>query len=139
MSTAIQGHRQNAGDGRLADAAVTAEDVAMRDPLLLDRVFQGAGDVLLPNHLGKTLRTVFARQNLIAHAELRLYPCREKRFSTGCDLRRVIPTRHRPSLFSCDSRSPQSANHRELREKPCRKGTPYFCLASQPLSQVVSL
>src|SRR6478609_297866 len=83
MSAAIERHGQNASDGGLADAAVAAEDVAMRDPLLLNRIFQGAGDVFLTNHLGKTLRTVFTRQNLIAHAELRLYPCREKRFSTG--------------------------------------------------------
>src|SRR5207237_2845158 len=40
----------------------------MRNPLLLNGVFQRAGDVLLPIHLRKSLWPVFARQNLVTHA-----------------------------------------------------------------------
>jgi hypothetical protein len=39
----------------------------VRDALLLNGVLERAGDVLLANHLRKTLGTVFTRQNLVAH------------------------------------------------------------------------
>ena len=35
----------------------------------VDGILQRAGDVLLPDHVGELLRTVFARQNLITHGE----------------------------------------------------------------------
>jgi hypothetical protein len=38
---------------------MSAEDIAVRDPLLLDGVFERSGDMLLANHLGKALWTVF--------------------------------------------------------------------------------
>ncbi|MGH9602630.1 MAG: hypothetical protein ACRD24_09610, partial [Terriglobales bacterium] len=57
------------GHGGLADAAVSAEDIALGDPLLLQGVAQGARDVLLADDLGELLRTVLARQHLITHAE----------------------------------------------------------------------
>ena len=58
---AIQCHGQNARHRGFADAAVPAEDVAMRDPLLRDGVFQCAGDMLLPDDFIKTLGPVLAR------------------------------------------------------------------------------
>ena len=74
LRLAIQRHGQNASDGCLADAAMAAENVAMRDASLLDGVLQGAGDVVLPNHLRKLLGPVFARENLITHGrKSRLY------------------------------------------------------------------
>jgi hypothetical protein len=46
---------------------VAAEYVAVGNALLLDGILQGAGDVLLSNHFGEALRTVFARQDLVSH------------------------------------------------------------------------
>jgi hypothetical protein len=40
---------------------VAAEDVAMRNPLLLNGILQCAGYMFLPNHLRKALRAIFAR------------------------------------------------------------------------------
>ena len=74
LGAAVQRHGQNARDGGFADAPVPAEDVAMSDTLLLDGVLQGAGDVLLTDHVGKLLGSVFARQNLVTHGrKFRLY------------------------------------------------------------------
>ena len=67
LRLAIQRHGQNARDGGFADAAVSAEDVAVRDTLLLDGVLQGAGDVVLPDDFGELLWPVFAGKNLVAH------------------------------------------------------------------------
>ena len=67
FGAAIQGHGQNAGDGGLADAAVAAEDIAVRDAFLRDGVLEGAGDVLLSDDLGEFLRTVFAGQDGVTH------------------------------------------------------------------------
>jgi len=46
---------------------VTAEDVAVGAASLLDGVLQGAGNVLLSDDLGEPLRTIFARQDGVAH------------------------------------------------------------------------
>ena len=87
---AVHRHGQDAGDRRLADSAMTAEDIAVRDALLRDGILQGAGDVLLANNVGEFLRPVFARQNLVAHARPRLYSLRRVRLRaasfgrTGC-------------------------------------------------------
>src|SRR5664280_3560257 len=72
LRLAIQRHRQNTCDGRLADAAVAAADVAVGDASLRNGILQRAGDVLLPDHLGELLWTVFARQNLITHGRGKL-------------------------------------------------------------------
>jgi hypothetical protein len=40
---------------------MAAENITVRNPLLVDGVFQGTGHVFLPNHLRKTLRPVLAR------------------------------------------------------------------------------
>ena len=67
LRLAIQRHRQNARDGGFADAAMPAEDVAVRDASLLNGILQGAGDVVLPDHFGEFLWPVFARENLVTH------------------------------------------------------------------------
>jgi hypothetical protein len=71
---AVQCHGENAGDGGFADPAMSAEYVAVRDALLLDGIFQGAGDMILSNHLREALRTVFARQNLVCHGKFDYKP-----------------------------------------------------------------
>jgi hypothetical protein len=48
---------------------VAAENVTVRSPSLVNRIFQRAGDVLLPNHFRKFLWTIFAREDLITHGE----------------------------------------------------------------------
>jgi hypothetical protein len=74
LRLAIQRHRQNARDRRFANAAMSAEDVAMRNPSLLDGVLQRPRDVVLPNDVGKFLWPVFARENLVTHGrKSRLY------------------------------------------------------------------
>jgi hypothetical protein len=50
------------------------EDVAMCNPLLLDGILQGAGDVFLPDYVGELLGSIFAGENLITHErKIRLY------------------------------------------------------------------
>src|SRR5262249_39920960 len=71
-SPAVERHGQNTGDGGLSDAPMPAEDVAVGYPLLLDGIFQGAGNVLLPDHVRKALRTVLTGEDLITHRETRL-------------------------------------------------------------------
>ena len=51
VEPAIQGHGQNASNRRFADAAMSAEDIAVRDALLLDGVLQRAGDMVLPDNV----------------------------------------------------------------------------------------
>src|SRR5438270_13234793 len=72
--SAVQGHCQDARNRRLPDAAMPAEDVAMRDALLLNCVLERARHVLLPDNVGKTLRTVLSREDLVAHRNLDYKP-----------------------------------------------------------------
>jgi hypothetical protein len=46
---------------------MSTEDVAVRDPALLDGIFKRTGNVLLPDHLRELLRAVFSGENLVAH------------------------------------------------------------------------
>lgn len=69
LRAAIQSSRENASDGGLADAAMSAEDIAVGGASLLDGILQGARDVLLSDDLGKFLRTVLARQDGVTHEE----------------------------------------------------------------------
>lgn len=46
---------------------MAAEDVAVRSASLLQSILQGAGNVLLSDNFGELLRTIFARQDGIAH------------------------------------------------------------------------
>src|SRR5664279_4108163 len=73
----VQRHGQDARDGGFADAPMSAEDVTMRDALLLNGVLQGTGDVLLTDDVGELLGSIFARQNLVTHGrKFRLYGLR---------------------------------------------------------------
>ena len=67
---AIQCLRKNPGDGRLAHAARTHEQVGMRHPVRLDGVLQGLGDMLLPNDFIKPLWPPLPRKNLVCHGKL---------------------------------------------------------------------
>ena len=60
-------HRQDARDGRLADAAMPAENVSVRDASLGQRIYQGARDVVLPGDIGEKLGTVFAGEYQVCH------------------------------------------------------------------------
>src|SRR5207248_10523062 len=64
---AIQGHSQDAGYGSLPDAAMSAEDVAVRNAVLLNGVLECAGNVVLPDDFRELLGTVFSGKNLVAH------------------------------------------------------------------------
>ena len=74
LRPAVQRHCQDARDGGFADAAMSTEYVAVGDALLLDGVFQGTSDVLLPDDVGEFLRSIFAGQDLVTHErKIRLY------------------------------------------------------------------
>src|SRR5581483_6209848 len=64
---AVQRHRQNERHRRLADAAMSAEDIAVRDALLGERVPGRRGDVRLADDVGKFLWAVLPGQHLVAH------------------------------------------------------------------------
>ena len=64
---AVQRHCQDSRNGRFADTPVAAENVPVGDALLLDGILQRASDMVLPNHIGELLRTVFSGKDLIAH------------------------------------------------------------------------
>jgi hypothetical protein len=53
----------------------------VRNPFLVDRILERAGHVLLANDVRKFLGTVFARQDLIAHAECLIIPWSWERLS----------------------------------------------------------
>ncbi len=57
---AVERRGQDAGDGGLADAAMAAEDVAVRYAVLRERVQQRTRDVVLPDNIGETERAVLA-------------------------------------------------------------------------------
>ena len=69
---AVQGHRQNAGNRRLSNSAMPAENVTVGDALLFQRILQSTDNVILSDHIGELLWTVFARQNGIAHGRISL-------------------------------------------------------------------
>ena len=64
---AHQGFGKNASCSCFTGAARTAEQIGMRDLILLDCVFQRTLDMLLPHDISKRGRTIFAIQRL--HAE----------------------------------------------------------------------
>ena len=64
---AVQAFGEDAGDSRFARAARTAEQVRMRDAVLLDRVGERLRDVLLAHHIAEPLWPIFERYNLIGH------------------------------------------------------------------------
>jgi hypothetical protein len=62
---------------------MSAKDKTMGDTLLLDGILQGTGDVVLPDHLRKALRTIFARQYLVAHGKFDYTLAGAAEFSTA--------------------------------------------------------
>src|SRR5437868_13704350 len=87
---AIQSHRQNAGHRCLANPAVPAKNVAVRRPPLLNGILERAGNMLLPDHFGKFLRTVLTRQDLIAHGgQLIIREAWPSKIGLYCRLRRI--------------------------------------------------
>src|ERR1700724_769368 len=66
---AVQRHGQDARHGRLANAAMSAEDVSVRRPALLDGVLQSSSNVLLADDVGELLRPVFTCQDGVAHGD----------------------------------------------------------------------
>src|SRR5439155_1164782 len=72
---AIQSHRQNTRHRCFPNPAVTAKNVAVRRPPLLNGILERAGNMLLPDYLGKFLRPVLTREDLIAHGGTVDYTC----------------------------------------------------------------
>ena len=66
---AAEGLGKDARGGRFAGAARPDEQVGVGEAVLRDGVLERAGDVLLPHHVVKRLRTVLARENLITHGQ----------------------------------------------------------------------
>ena len=69
FGAAVQSRSEDAGDCGFADAAMSAENIAVGRASLLDGILQGAGDVLLSDDLRKLLGTVFAGQDGITHED----------------------------------------------------------------------
>jgi hypothetical protein len=65
---AVQSRGQNPRHGGFSNAAMAAENVTVRRSFLLESILQGTGNVLLADDLGEFLRTIFTRQDGIAHA-----------------------------------------------------------------------
>ena len=65
---AVERLGENARGGCFAHAARAGKNVGVRHAAGLDGVGQRARDVLLPDHVGKRLRTPFSRDDLVAHS-----------------------------------------------------------------------
>ena len=64
---AVERLGEDAGGGGLANPARTHEQVRMTNPVCLDGVLQGPGNMLLPHDFGESLRAPFASKHLICH------------------------------------------------------------------------
>ena len=87
---AVQAFGKDAGDGGLAGAARAAEQIGVRDALLLDGVGERLGDVFLADHVGETLRAVFSGYDLIGHHRITIYDLRFTSFALERQLHRQI-------------------------------------------------
>ena len=67
FSDAVQGLREDARGGRLADATDAREQVGLGDSPLAQRVPQRGHDRLLPDQVGERLGAPLARQRLVRH------------------------------------------------------------------------
>jgi hypothetical protein len=65
---AIERLRQNSGSGRFANTAWAHKQIRMGEPVLRDRIFQGARNMRLPDQIVESLRPIFSGENLVAHA-----------------------------------------------------------------------
>ena len=64
---AVQAFGENSGDGGFSGSAWATENVGVRDPTAADGIGQGLGHMFLPDHIGKKLRPVLSRNDLIRH------------------------------------------------------------------------
>jgi len=64
---AVEGLGQQPGTGRLADATRAGEEEGVVDPLLLDGVDEGAGDVLLAGHFLEVPGAPLACEDQVGH------------------------------------------------------------------------
>ncbi len=64
---AVQGHRKYASNGCLTDTTMSAEDVAMRDASLRERIHQRHSYMLLAGDIGEALGTILTSENLVCH------------------------------------------------------------------------
>ena len=97
--TAVQRHGQDSGNRGLSNTAMPAENVAVSDALLLKGVLQGAGHVVLTDHVRESLRAVLARQNGVAHEESIIpLTCPNTRTRAACGCRKAAPLRACPAL-----------------------------------------
>ena len=62
---AVQTTRQNPRNGRLAGSPLAGKNIAVRDPVALDRILERFLDVLLADKFGECLRTVLPGDDLI--------------------------------------------------------------------------
>jgi hypothetical protein len=69
---AVQGLGEDSGAGRLAYAANAGEQERVGDTISSDRVGQSGRDVPLTNQILERLRPIFAREDDVAHAGVRL-------------------------------------------------------------------
>jgi len=56
--------------GSLACSTRARKDIGMVNPVLIESMAQSARDMLLPDEIGERLRSVFSRNDLIAHVQL---------------------------------------------------------------------
>jgi hypothetical protein len=75
---------------RFASSARANEDVGVRESVLLDGIFQRAGDVLLTKNIVERLRPIFAGKNRVTHS------ANATGALIGAPLRKLICTRMRP-------------------------------------------
>jgi hypothetical protein len=64
---AVEAFGKDAGDGSFARAARTAEQIGVRDALLLDGIGQCLGNMLLPHDIAEALRAILSGYDLICH------------------------------------------------------------------------
>jgi hypothetical protein len=67
LGAAVQSRSKDSRHRGLSNPAMPAEDIAMGRSPLLDGILERPGNVLLSNHLGEPLWTVFAGQDGVTH------------------------------------------------------------------------
>ena len=64
---AIERLRQDARRRSFPCPARPDKKIGVGQAILLDRILERAGDVVLPDHIVERLRSIFAGENLVAH------------------------------------------------------------------------
>ena len=81
---AVEAFGEDAGDGGLAGAARAAEQVGVRDAVLLDGVGERLRDVLLADDVGEPLRAILPGYDLIRHHVIYDFRFTIRRSACGC-------------------------------------------------------